>query len=92
MSIPAPAIPGFTVDTATAARLHEMAEGWPLGLQLALSFVAQARIPARRTFCVRGARPVARAPGVFSIGLRLYIGLDSCRDLAIQSRQDKPRE
>jgi LuxR family maltose regulon positive regulatory protein len=41
---------GANVDRDAAARLHELAEGWPLGLQLALSVMAagsdpQAEIP-----------------------------------------------
>ena len=31
---------GARVDADTAARLHELTEGWPLGLQLALSVIA----------------------------------------------------
>ena len=31
---------GTRVDNDTAARLHELTEGWPLGLQLALSVIA----------------------------------------------------
>jgi len=31
---------GARVDSDTAARLHDMTEGWPLGLQLALSAIA----------------------------------------------------
>ncbi|MDM0023666.1 LuxR C-terminal-related transcriptional regulator [Variovorax sp. J31P216] len=32
---------GARVDNDTAARLHEMTEGWPLGLQLALTLIAR---------------------------------------------------
>lgn len=33
---------GNRVDNDTAARLHELTEGWPLGLQLAMTVIAQA--------------------------------------------------
>ncbi|HEY1090727.1 MAG TPA: AAA family ATPase, partial [Burkholderiaceae bacterium] len=33
-------LPGLSLDLDTAARLHELCEGWPLGLQLLLSAVA----------------------------------------------------
>ncbi|HSW27720.1 MAG TPA: AAA family ATPase, partial [Burkholderiaceae bacterium] len=36
---------GTRVDRDTAARLHELAEGWPLGLQLALSVMAAGSDP-----------------------------------------------
>ena len=36
------------VDRDAAARLHELAEGWPLGLQLALSVMAARQRPAGR--------------------------------------------
>jgi LuxR family maltose regulon positive regulatory protein len=36
---------GTRVDIDAAARLHELAEGWPLGLQLALSVMAAASDP-----------------------------------------------
>ena len=36
---------GTRVDADTAARLHEMMEGWPLGLQLALSVMASGKDP-----------------------------------------------
>ena len=36
---------GSRVDRDAAARLHELAEGWPLGLQLALSAMAAASDP-----------------------------------------------
>ena len=36
---------GTRVDRDAAARLHELAEGWPLGLQLALSVMAAGRDP-----------------------------------------------
>ena len=36
---------GARIDTDTAARLHELTEGWPLGLQLALAAIAQAVEP-----------------------------------------------
>jgi LuxR family maltose regulon positive regulatory protein len=36
---------GTRVDRDAAARLHEMAEGWPLGLQLALSVMAAGSDP-----------------------------------------------
>jgi LuxR family transcriptional regulator, maltose regulon positive regulatory protein len=36
---------GARLDTDTAARLHEMTEAWPLGLQLALSVMASGRDP-----------------------------------------------
>jgi LuxR family maltose regulon positive regulatory protein len=36
---------GDRVDRDTAARVHELAEGWPLGLQLALSVMASASDP-----------------------------------------------
>jgi LuxR family transcriptional regulator, maltose regulon positive regulatory protein len=36
---------GARVDTDTAARMQEMTEGWPLGLQLALSVLASGRDP-----------------------------------------------
>ena len=36
---------GDAVDADAAARLHEMAEGWPLGLQLALSMTAPGARP-----------------------------------------------
>lgn len=36
---------GERVDTDTAARLHDMTEGWPLGLQLALSVMASGKDP-----------------------------------------------
>nr|WP_329723501.1 LuxR C-terminal-related transcriptional regulator [Caldimonas sp.] len=34
---------GRSADVDTAARLHELTEGWPLGLQLAVGLVAQAK-------------------------------------------------
>ncbi len=37
---------GDAIDSDEAARLHEMTEGWPLGLQLALSVVDSAGSPA----------------------------------------------
>ena len=33
--------PGVRVDNDTAARLHDLTEGWPLGLQLALTVIAR---------------------------------------------------
>ena len=36
---------GARIDTDTTARLHELTEGWPLGLQLALAAIAQAVEP-----------------------------------------------
>ena len=36
---------GARVDADTAARLHELTEGWPLGLQLALSAIASSTDP-----------------------------------------------
>jgi LuxR family transcriptional regulator, maltose regulon positive regulatory protein len=36
---------GARVDADTAARLHELTEGWPLGLQLALSVIAGSTDP-----------------------------------------------
>ena len=36
---------GARVDRDTAARLHELTEGWPLGLQLAISVMAAAADP-----------------------------------------------
>ena len=36
---------GDRVDRDAAARLHELAEGWPLGLQLALSVMAAGSDP-----------------------------------------------
>ena len=37
---------GDRVDTDACARLHELTEGWPLGVQLALSIVASSPDPA----------------------------------------------
>jgi LuxR family maltose regulon positive regulatory protein len=36
---------GTRIDNDTAARLHELTEGWPLGLQLALTVLAAAKDP-----------------------------------------------
>ena len=35
-----------TIDNDTAAKLHELTEGWPLGLQLALTIVGEASDPS----------------------------------------------
>ncbi|WP_354005174.1 helix-turn-helix transcriptional regulator [Ramlibacter cellulosilyticus] len=49
---------GQAMDPDAAARLHEMAEGWPLGLQLALSVAGP------------GARPELPQPGLHGGALR----------------------
>ena len=55
---------GARIDNDTAARLHELTEGWPLGLQLALSAICGGRRPARGGVRHgRARRRAARAPG-----------------------------
>jgi LuxR family maltose regulon positive regulatory protein len=46
---------GNRVDTDTSARLHELTEGWPLGLQLALAAIARGADP-RATINAMSAR------------------------------------
>lgn len=48
---------GSRVDRDAAARLHELTEGWPLGLQLALSVIAASGDPRRElaTMAAHGA-------------------------------------
>ena len=55
---------GERVDADTGARLHEMTEGWPLGMQLALSAIARSADP-------RGTgRHADRRPRRFASGTR----------------------
>ena len=53
---------GTRVDRDAAARLHELTEGWPLGLQLALSVMASGSDPQAEIAVMRGAGRRAARP------------------------------
>ena len=72
---------GADFDVGVAARLHEMADGWPLGLQLALAVVAADRNPQA------AAEALLRQPGSLQhrlVGM-LLANLDPA-DLALLDR------
>jgi LuxR family maltose regulon positive regulatory protein len=69
---------GTRIDTDTSARLHELTEGWPLGLQLALADIARTANPRAGHRCDVG--PLRRS----ARPLRPYVGVESrCRRRSI---------